>query len=260
MKNKKSTIITFGDPHITENSIDELSITFDEIIKKYGDKDYIMIMLGDFYDKKRPTPLEILFGTKYASIFKEKFKEVIFLSGNHDKTETIGSTDYLKYLGIKIVDDYSYDKMFFGHGMTNHSMMEYGTAIYQVKDLEEKYKLSVLGHLHMFQKLSSKVFHPGSVRYCGFNEVGYSTKYVGIINNRKIEFKGTSIMRKIDYYDVATIAVSVEKGGYGVNTYECTCKNCSVITTPLGMKPVCCFVLALAIYINDKITIQRYAK
>ena len=189
MKTKKSTILTFGDPHIDEKSIDELSITFDEIVKKYGGKDYTMIMLGDFYDKKRPTPLEILFGTKYTSIFKEKFKEVIFLRGNHDKTEKISSTDYLKYLGIKVVDDYVFDKMFFGHGMTNHSMMEYGTAVYKVKELEEKYKLSVLGHLHMFQRVTSKIFHPGSVRFCGFNEVEYPTKYVGIIKNRKIEFK-----------------------------------------------------------------------
>jgi predicted phosphodiesterase len=167
--------LIFTDPHIEEKALDELEIIFKEIFSQNADK---LIMCGDYYDKKRPTAREIIFGTKWAYFFKKKFKNVIFLRGNHDKTEDISNIDYLEYFGIEIVDEYvDSENNYFGHFMVNESACEYGTRKCSIKDLE-KYKFVILGHYHSYQKLAPNAIHLGACRYVNFNEVKDEGKYI----------------------------------------------------------------------------------
>jgi predicted phosphodiesterase len=185
---KKIIILVFSDPHITEKAIPELKEVFKEILSYEVNK---LIMLGDYYHFNQPSAKESLFGTKWAKKFKDNFDEVIYLrgTGRHDKIQGISCIDYLKYLGIKISDNYVINKMFFGHFMLKESKCNYGESKITFKDLEKHYNLSVLGHFHQFQKISRKVYHLGSCRFVNFGEVDYPTKYIALIKNGKIEFK-----------------------------------------------------------------------
>jgi len=165
---KIMTKLIITDPHITEKSIPELEKVFQEIYQQEADE---LLMLGDYYNNKRPTAKEILFGTKWAVKFVEKYKNVIFLRGNHDRTQDVSAIDYLRYLGIEVVDDYvDEDNNFFGHFMTNESKYEYGSYKYTVSQLSH-YNMVFLGHQHSFQAIKGHIWHLGSVRYVGFNEV-----------------------------------------------------------------------------------------
>ncbi len=178
-------IIIFGDPHIKEKVIPELDSIFTEILKQEGNT---LIMVGDYYDNKRPTAQEILFGTKWALGFKKRFKNVIFLRGNHDKTKDISAIDYLQYFKIKIVDEYiDKDNNYFGHFMTNKSLYEYGTFQKTVKELRQ-YTYTLLGHQHNPQELETNMYHLGSVRYCQFNEVTDPYKRIAVIEKGELEF------------------------------------------------------------------------
>ena len=191
--------LIIGDSHITEKTIPELEIIFQEIYKKEVDE---LIHLGDFYDSKRPNAKEILFGTKWAVKFKEKYKKVIFLRGNHDKTQNISAIDYLQYLGIKVVEDYiDENNNFYGHFMTNQSKYEYGTYKYTVSQLAH-YNYVFLGHQHSYQELGGHIWHLGSVRYVGFNEVCDKSKYI-LKLGEKLEF--IPLKSPIPMVDVKTI-------------------------------------------------------
>jgi len=177
--------IIFGDPHISEKVIPELDSIFSEILKQEGD---ILICLGDYYDNKRPTAREILFGTEWAVKFRKRFKKVIFLRGNHDKTREISAIDYLQYFKIKLVDEYiDKDNNYYGHFMTNKSLYEYGTFQKTVKELRQ-YTYTLLGHQHNPQELEKNMYHLGSVRYCQFNEVTDPYKRIAVIDNGKLKF------------------------------------------------------------------------
>ncbi len=96
--------LLFSDPHIDTNSIDELNVIFKEIINFNADS---LIMLGDYYDRgshpddrRRPSAREIEFGTRWAYKFKQKYKDVVFLTGNHDLDRDYSTISYLQYLNI----------------------------------------------------------------------------------------------------------------------------------------------------------------
>lgn len=179
--------LLFTDPHITESALEELNIIFTEIISYKADE---LIMLGDWHDRNRPTPKEIEFGTKWAKNFVNEFNKVIFLrgTGQHDKIGDCSIIDYLSYFGIKVVDDYIDEgKNFYGHFMLHESKLEYGTGKCGIKDLNG-YNYVLLGHQHNPQRLADKIYHLGSVRYCGWNEVEDNNKQIAIINNNEIKF------------------------------------------------------------------------
>lgn len=167
--------IIFTDPHIEEKALDELEEIFKEIFKYNADT---LIMCGDYYDKKKPTAKEVIFGTKWAYFFKKKFKKVIFLRGNHDRTQDVSAIDYLQYIGIEVVDEYvDENNNYYGHFMTNKSLYEYGTYQKTVEELS-KYQFVILGHQHSYQKLSNNCIHLGSIRYVNFNESQDDGKYI----------------------------------------------------------------------------------
>ncbi len=195
------TKIIMTDPHITESAIPELENIFKEIFKQNAD---MLICVGDYYDKKRPTAKEVIFGTKWAYFFKKRFKKVIFLRGNHDRTRDISAIDYLLYLGIEVVDEYiDKDNIYYGHYMVNESKYGYGTAKCGIKELS-KYRFVILGHMHSYQILSKNAIHLGSVRYCNFNESKDERKYIMIFFNG-INGQRMSLDSPIPMKDVTSI-------------------------------------------------------
>ena len=167
--------LIIADPHIVELALLELEGIFNEIYQQEADK---LIILGDYYNSKKPNAKEILFGTKWAVKFKEKYKNVIFLRGNHDRTQDVSAIDYLQYFGISIVDERvdEYNN-YFGHFMVEGSKFEYGTYKYTIKQLAH-YNMVFLGHQHSFQAITQRMWHISSVRFVGFNEVCDKSKYI----------------------------------------------------------------------------------
>lgn len=211
------TITLFSDPHIEEKSIIELEKIFQEIYDDFSSDE--LIMAGDYYEKSKPTPREIIFGTKWAYKFKQKYKKVIFLRGNHDKSEDISAIDYLKYIGITIVDDYTDEynqRLYVGHFMVVGSRLEYGTARCSLSDLKDKKRI-ILGHQHSFQKLSDNAYHLGSIRYCNFNEAKDTNKFIAKIDNKN---------------EIHFVPLSSPTPMYSVNSIE------ELSTVPTGMVKV----------------------
>ncbi len=168
-------IIIIGDLHIAEKSIPELKGILGEIFQYKADR---IIQLGDFYDSNRPTPKELEFGTEIINQMKKRYKDVTILSGTgkHDFLNNASVVDYLQHFGVRtpgITYEIEIDglKCFFGHFMTNKSLLEYGSHSFTVTDLEAKYDLVILGHQHTFQKISDKIYHLGSILYQHFNEL-----------------------------------------------------------------------------------------
>lgn len=190
--------IIFTDPHIEEKALDELENIFKEVFKQEVDE---LIMVGDYFHKKRPTAKEIIFGTKWAYFFRKRFKKVVFVRGNHDRTLDISAVDYLQYLGIEIVDDYKdEDGTYYGHFMVNESKYQYGTARCGIKDLE-KHTFVILGHMHSYQKLSSNAIHLGSCRYVNFNESKDKSKFM-MLNYNRLSWKLIEFQTPIPMKDV----------------------------------------------------------
>jgi DNA repair exonuclease SbcCD nuclease subunit len=194
------TKLIFTDPHIEEEALEELETIFKEIFKYQAD---MLIMIGDYYDKRKPTAKEILFGTKWAYFFKKRFSKVIFVKGNHDKTQDISAINYLEYIGIECVDEYIDEQnTFYGHFMTDKSLMEYGTHEKTLTELKQ-YQYVLLGHQHTFQELAPNIYHLGSCRYINFNEAKDEGKYVmlnynNIWERRKLE----AIIPMIEVYSL----------------------------------------------------------
>lgn len=162
--------LVIGDPHIEDESVEELENIFTEVVSYKAKK---LIMLGDYYTKNRPTAKELTFGTKWASIFVDLYDEVIFLKGNHTKSGTVYScVDYLNYLGITVVEDYEVDNHYFGHYMLNESRLAFDSGEKSKADLEH-YNFAVLGHQHCFQEITPKIIHLGAIRKVDFGEASY---------------------------------------------------------------------------------------
>ncbi len=191
--------VYFGDPHIEEKALPELEKIFNEILKLKGDK---IVMLGDYYHHNKPTAQELLCGTQWAYNLTKKFKRVIFLRGNHDKTKNISAIDYLKYLGVEIVDEYIEDGIYCGHFMTNKSLYEYVTSQKTVAELK-KYKQVILGHQHTYQTIKPNTSHLGSVRFVNFNEASDKHKYIRI--DKKGNFKLHILKSPTPMFDVNSI-------------------------------------------------------
>lgn len=185
-------IAVLGDTHITEDSIEELGGVFKEVWE-LGTSKTTLVIVGDFYDNKRPSPDEIYFGTKMISRSKHYFRNVILLTGNHAMLGKmdISNVDYLKYLGITVSEEYLFplEKIYFGHFMTNKSLLHYGSwdKDRPITELRQ-YKLTILGHQHSFQELEKDIYHIGSCRWVHFGEVRDKEKYIMTINNDKYDF------------------------------------------------------------------------
>ena len=181
--------LIIGDIHISEDSINEIdSIFTKDILPLNADR---IIQLGDFYDKNRPNPSELKYGTHLIRRLVERYDDVTILAGNgsHEFLNNVAVIEYLKELDANIIKkpDFILDNILYGHYMLYESRLSYGSGKCGIKDLKQ-YKWVFLGHQHNPQKLSDTIFHLGSIRYCNFNEVTDAFKQVAIVDGDKIEF------------------------------------------------------------------------
>jgi DNA repair exonuclease SbcCD nuclease subunit len=180
--------LIFADPHITENSMEELSSIFEEILSNKEDED-ILVCLGDWNDKKRPSPKEIKFGTYWAKEFKDNFERFIMIIGNHPDLGELSNVDYLSNLGIECYEEYVLNDYYFGHFMTDLSLKSFGEykRDRQIKDLL-RYKYGFIGHQHDYQRLTDNLIHLGSCRYVSFGEL--ESKKIARVNDGIVSLIG----------------------------------------------------------------------
>jgi predicted phosphodiesterase len=177
--------LIIGDTHIEERSINEIEAIFEADIFPLASSCQRIIQLGDYYEKNKPTPIELKYGTYLAKRLTCAFKEVIIISGTgeHDLFHDTSVIEYLEAVGVKAVKgDYIENKVLYGHFMLHESKLEYGTGKYGLKDLEG-YTHVFLGHQHTPQNFNDKVCHVGSIRYQNFNESKDPYKRVLILNS-----------------------------------------------------------------------------
>lgn len=192
--------LVFTDPHIHKNSLQELEVVFEEIatIAKKVKPKYI-VCAGDFYDEKILSPEVLTFGTKWSYNFSCLCEQFIMLTGNHTAMkdgET--SVDYLEYTAaagnyISVVEECVIGNTLYGHFMTEKSDMCYNGILtgnkYECETEKLKqYDLVILGHQHWKQNIEPNIWHLCSCRYVTFGEVDADGKFIGIVNNNKIEF------------------------------------------------------------------------
>ena len=215
--------IVFSDPHITDSSIQELEEIFTEISSTGGDS---LICLGDYYDKLKPSPKEILFGTEWAYKFKQKFNQVVFIKGNlgnHGNCGEFTNLDYLQFLGITLLDTYTLEnKVHFIHAMANKSKTCYDIFHIKVSDLIP-YTYTLIGHQHMFQDIEANIVHLGSCRWVNMGEACDKEKYIATIENDKVSFIPLKTPIKIievnNVLDLNTIP-NRTKIYYKINSFE----------------------------------------
>lgn len=236
----KNEIVIIGDSHIQESNIEELNCIFNEI-KSYINNNCIIVSLGDWYNSKRPTAKEVEFGTDWAIQFYKTANTFYMIRGNHTMVNfdyDDNSVEYLKHIGIKVVEDLIYDNMYFGHKMTELSDMFFGLEVpnlarYHVDTKElEKYTRSFLGHQHKFQIINNNIYHPGSILFYSFNEIGKSKCITKIKNGKVAGIFLKSPIPMVDVYDinmlddieektkVRLIFTSFEDFKNGINRYQ----------------------------------------
>lgn len=186
-----------GDVHIDEKCIGEVDTIFKEICSYEADR---VVLLGDFYDKKKLTPKELYFGTMLIKDMIDKYKQVYIIKGNHDK-ETL---EYLLALGAYVVESLILDEVYYGHFFVHNSVKAFNSASVELEPLVEKYKYVILGHQHLPQVLEpNKACHLGSIRYVDFGEVEDKFKQIAIIDNEEITFHPLKTpIKMIDVYDI----------------------------------------------------------
>lgn len=235
-----SKTLIIGDTHIDEASINEIEAIFEAEVFPLASVCQRVIQLGDYYDKNKPTPLELKYGTNLAKRLKELFGEVVIISGTgeHDLFHDTSVIEYLEAVGAKTIKgDYIKDNILYGHFMTNESRFEYGTAKHTVSELS-KYKYVFLGHQHNPQDITNKIFHVGSMRYVNFNEVDDTKRIFVLDDSERIDVINLiSPISMIDVYDVADLEklTARMKVRYVCESFEDFRKNASTLNK-LGKK------------------------
>jgi len=181
-------IIIFSDPHVTESSINELEGIFTGIVRKYAASKNLLLCAGDFFDKKRPTPLEIKFGAKWAKRFNIQFKKFVMLTGNHPTIDdTITSVDYLYYIDTIIRKSIIIEEVYIGHHFINGSSKAFNEPVVPLEI--RKYRYVLLGHQHQPQKINDNSYHIGSCRFTTFGELDSEPKRVAVIDGEDLKWE-----------------------------------------------------------------------
>lgn len=189
--------LVFTDSHTHKNSLQELEVVFEEILGlAYKYKPRYIVCAGDFYDEKILGPEVLAFGTKWVRKFLEICSEFIMLTGNHvAMKDGVTSVDYLNYLSnaVTVLDECVIGNTLYGHFCTEKSQMCYngiltGNKYERETEKLKQYDLVILGHQHWKQFIEPNIYHLCSCRYVTFGEVDADGKFVGLVQNNKIEF------------------------------------------------------------------------
>lgn len=213
-------ICVIGDIHTKENDIEEIELVlqeiFDECLKRKINK---FFFLGDIFDRKRPSPIEYDFVTKWMRKF-QIHGSVTIVSGNHDAvTDKNTALDFSRHFGIilendkciKVIGDKS---IYLGHHATDQGDEFVKDKNYKLKDLK-KFDLAFLGHLHNFHKLADNVIHLGAIRKCNFGEIDYPQPRIALINEKDLKIEYLELKSPFPMKDVSVTEIKkiVKFGG-----------------------------------------------
>ena len=194
--------LIIGDPHIQDSAIEELSLTFKEVMTYDADE---LVCVGDWFDKKYPIPKELYFGTQMAKALLDRYKTVYIIEGNHDKLSAdFNNISYLKFMGINIKEDeWKHGPNLYGHFFLKESADGFDKFRYGIDDICNDYDNIFLGHQHSPQMIEPNAYHIGSLRYVGFGEEANEMKQIVLLNASKIEaINLKSPINMIDVYSV----------------------------------------------------------
>ena len=214
MENKEKMIKIIGDIHLDEKSSDEVEKIIDEIISDKPDVNEYWL-LGDFFEKKKPSPLEYKIGTKILTKLLKSGK-VYIVTGNHDIiSKSITALDYSKYFNINVYYEKTIltregHKIYLGHHFTDKGDKFKQDLKYKLSDLKQ-YDLVLLGHDHSFKKLADNVYHLGSIRRVHFSEVDYNKPLYAILEPKSLKIEFRELKSPIPMYEVDSIEKALQK-------------------------------------------------
>jgi len=199
--------LILGDIHLEESAIDELQSIFAELHSQKRVAENVVIM-GDFYDKKKLSPREIEVGTSIIAELALTYDKVYLVRGNHDIIhDQLSTIDYFRHVSknIFIANDYVIDNIFFGHFFTDKST---GYGAKEGKSLNPwviQYEYVILGHQHDFQQLHANAYHIGSIRYTSFGESSNIPKRYGVIDTTLKQITFHELKSTVPIIDVDSV-------------------------------------------------------
>jgi len=194
--------LTFGDPHIEDRALEELDLIFTEICSYDAGR---LIMLGDYFHKSKYTHTELLFGLKWAIKFRDKYKDVVFLTGNgaHERIKGNNVVEIFQHVGIKVVNDFiDENNNYYGHFMVDHSKLAFGHYSKTTVEMR-KYNWVFLGHEHIYEHFDN-IIQLGSVRFVSYQETFIPVKYISILTDK--EFMSIPLRTTVPMVDVYSVS------------------------------------------------------
>lgn len=170
-------IFVTSDLHINESKrFEDTQVVLSAIVEqvKKLKPDHVFV-LGDIFDKRRPTPIEMRCLNHWLLDIRNQVKEVVLLEGNHDQDRGISSLSYLSDLrikGIRVVNPpYKAFGFYLGHEQVNGAIADNGIELSGGMSMEELIKenpdvsVFAFGHFHKPQilKKTPLVFYAGSI-------------------------------------------------------------------------------------------------
>lgn len=208
-------IIVIGDIHLTEDNIEEINSVFKEILEENQDATEFWL-LGDTYDRTRPSPLEIDVVTKILTDLL-KVGKVTLITGNHDELSTkFSAVHYTKHFGVdlyenKVIKKVGSKQVLLGHFFTDMTEDVHCKGETKVSDLESNYDLTLLGHYHNFQKMGSHTYHLGSLIRINFKETAFSIPKIARICPKTLKIDFRDVKSAIPMYEVNSCQEALQK-------------------------------------------------
>ncbi len=190
----------------TEAALDFLVNT---IIQKQPE---YLVLLGDIFDKRKPTPLELQVFNKFLYRVRGH-SEIIVLEGNHDIDRDISTLSYLQDLtvpGVNVVrPPYVFGSFYLGHEHINGAQVGDGFTLSGGKSLDDiiaKYplcKVFAFGDFHKPQVLREApfCFYAGSLIKTTFAEKN-DKKFLWLFDDTVLIDKIEVVGRNMIQYDV----------------------------------------------------------
>jgi len=158
-----------------------------------------LVILGDIFDKRRPTPREMRLLNKWLMAIKDSvYDGIVLLEGNHDLDRDVSALSYLQDLAIDKVlvvrPPYKLEGFYFDHVQISGAVADNGFALEQGQTLTSVTAANpechtfAFGHLHKPQVLheNPRAFYAGSLDKISFAEAE-DKKRIWIFEDKALE-------------------------------------------------------------------------
>lgn len=177
--------------------------------------DYLCI-LGDVFDKRKPTPRELRVFNKFLRRIHTKIyakNGIVILEGNHDVDADISSLSYLDDLSIPnivvVKPPYKLNEFYLDHRPLRGAIADNGFSIDWGKDLSDivnsnnDCKVFAFGDFHKPQILRENplCFYAGSINKVNFSE-RYDNKFMWIFKDHKCSDRIKLPCRNMVQFDI----------------------------------------------------------